>query len=412
MVVPRARPDNGGMDHTAVQEPPPPPPPPPPPLAAPRRLLRRPPPDGTIGGVCAGIADHLGVDVTLVRIAAVVLAFSGPGLPAYLVAWAVMPVAPPGTPYDPVRHGPVVGGGTTPVAGVALLLAAVLVVFDGGIFGRDVLVPALLIGAGAWLLVRDRDHPSADGTGSWQGVAGGAAVPRPGDPGDEVAPGQAVRPPTSSPTAPSAPAPARRPRSRLGTVVTGLLLLGAAALWALTAADVVHPDATDVLALGVLVIGAGLVVGAWYGRARWLVVPGFALVAALTVTSAVDVPLEGGFGERRYAPLAAGDVRDAYRLTAGRMVLDLRSLDPAGAPVPVVASIAAGSLSVLVPEGATIVVDTRIGVGQLLLPGEDRRERRDGAGVDEDVTLPGDEGAGTLVLDLEVGVGEVEVDRG
>ncbi|MCW2765265.1 MAG: hypothetical protein JWO11_1224 [Nocardioides sp.] len=49
--------------------------------------------DKMLGGVCAGLADYLGVDVTLVRIAAVVGTIFGFGsiLLAYLVAWVLVP---------------------------------------------------------------------------------------------------------------------------------------------------------------------------------------------------------------------------------------------------------------------------------------------------------------------------------
>ncbi len=46
-----------------------------------------------VAGVCAGISDYFGVDVTLVRvILAVICVFTlGAGVLAYLVAWAVIP---------------------------------------------------------------------------------------------------------------------------------------------------------------------------------------------------------------------------------------------------------------------------------------------------------------------------------
>src|SRR5437660_12272006 len=61
-----------------------------------RRLMRR-SAAGRIAGVCAGIAEYVDTDVTLVRLAWVVLsivpgAFLG-GLIAYLAAWIVMPDA-------------------------------------------------------------------------------------------------------------------------------------------------------------------------------------------------------------------------------------------------------------------------------------------------------------------------------
>jgi phage shock protein PspC (stress-responsive transcriptional regulator) len=45
-----------------------------------------------LAGVAAGIAEHLDVDVTLVRIVLVVLAFvGGLAVPLYLAAWLLIP---------------------------------------------------------------------------------------------------------------------------------------------------------------------------------------------------------------------------------------------------------------------------------------------------------------------------------
>ena len=48
-----------------------------------------------IAGVCAGLADYLDVDVTLVRLAAVLaVVFGGSGVLAYIIAWIVIPEEP------------------------------------------------------------------------------------------------------------------------------------------------------------------------------------------------------------------------------------------------------------------------------------------------------------------------------
>ena len=47
-----------------------------------------------IGGVCAGIADYLGLDPTIVRIAWILTVFfAGFGILFYLILWIVMPKA-------------------------------------------------------------------------------------------------------------------------------------------------------------------------------------------------------------------------------------------------------------------------------------------------------------------------------
>lgn len=59
-----------------------------------RRLTRR-SHDKVIAGVCGGVADHLGVDATIVRlvlVAAIVFG-SGLGIVLYGVAWWLMPQA-------------------------------------------------------------------------------------------------------------------------------------------------------------------------------------------------------------------------------------------------------------------------------------------------------------------------------
>lgn len=65
--------------------------------SAPKRLFRL-RNDRKIAGICAGLAHHLDADVTLVRILTVaVVCVTGflPGLVAYLVVWAIMPLEEP-----------------------------------------------------------------------------------------------------------------------------------------------------------------------------------------------------------------------------------------------------------------------------------------------------------------------------
>ncbi len=57
------------------------------------RQLTRNPDDAMLGGVCSGVADYLGLDVTLVRVLTVLGAIFGLGslLVAYVVAWVLVP---------------------------------------------------------------------------------------------------------------------------------------------------------------------------------------------------------------------------------------------------------------------------------------------------------------------------------
>ena len=55
-----------------------------------------------IAGVCAGLAEHFGISVTALRLAAVVLALLGAGwgVILYIVLWIIMPVR--NKPYEPL----------------------------------------------------------------------------------------------------------------------------------------------------------------------------------------------------------------------------------------------------------------------------------------------------------------------
>jgi phage shock protein C len=57
------------------------------------KVLMRPHDGRMLAGVCAGVADYFGLDVTLVRVIWAVLAVitGGAGILAYLVAWILIP---------------------------------------------------------------------------------------------------------------------------------------------------------------------------------------------------------------------------------------------------------------------------------------------------------------------------------
>jgi len=59
------------------------------------KKLYRIPSEGMIGGVCAGLADYLAIDPTLVRLLFVLLALTGSaGFWVYVIMWVVVPVRP------------------------------------------------------------------------------------------------------------------------------------------------------------------------------------------------------------------------------------------------------------------------------------------------------------------------------
>ena len=204
-------------------------------------------------------------------------------------------------------------------------------------------------------------------------------------------------------------APGKRRRSPLALLTVGVALLVAGALAARASWGGEDLDVPVIAASVLGVLGAGLVVGTWFGRARSLVALVLAAAVALVVTTTASVPLRGGFGDRYWQPTAAADTGRPFELVGGSATLDLQALDlSSGGDITVRASVVAGELVVLVPTGTTVRIDAEVGLGVLQLPmapsesGVELKRATDlGSGE------PG--GGATLVVFADVGIGAVEV---
>ncbi len=63
-------------------------------MEEPKKLYRI-PSKGMIGGVCAGIAEYLNADPTIIRLIFVLLTLAGlSGILIYIVMWLIIPVKP------------------------------------------------------------------------------------------------------------------------------------------------------------------------------------------------------------------------------------------------------------------------------------------------------------------------------
>ncbi len=442
----------------------PPPPSSPPGGPGPRRLRRR-PDEGHIAGVCAGVAEYFNVDPVIVRIAAVVLAFSGPGVGAYILAWIFVPEAhgpvPHGQPQSPIDRK----DRGTQIFGIVLLALAVSVIWgDWWSPARRWLFPIGLMALGAWLLLRrDRDDedpavppvPPVPPTPAWTGAGGATATtvvagereatPDAADPADPDATaeldepdatdadaasvfadpsattlaegggagdGDPPRAPWDVPPLPVPPAPPGTPepprhhhhhrrRRFVSRMVLGALLIWAALAW------LGGVSVETGLAFGLLIVGVGFVLGSFMGGTRGLIFPALVIGTALALTAMVDIPLSGPVGDQRWAPQRLADLEDRYEVSIGEGTLDLTSLQLAGDDqVRIDASVGIGHLEVIVPADAVVEVDSEVGMGESRVLGLEQN------GVGVDATQRDDGSGGTIELDLQVGLGQVEVSRG
>ena len=358
---------------------PPAPPPPAPPVQR-RQLVRD--PYSRLGGVASGIAHYYGLDVSLVRILFLLLAFTtGFGFLLYLAAWLVIPRAtywPPAGPQHSLRSL----GARELGLGLALIgLLFAIGIGSSGIAG-SVLVPILLVGGGVWLLVQPPQAlaPRSGETGSVdQGLSDAAESANvgahdrlvgEGDGGDAGSGGgfggDGYGFASPGPAGAPVPPPSKRRRWGIISLVTAVVLF--------------------VIAIPVLIFG---------------------LIVAAIATDGFDLDFEQSTLE--FNPVTVAAIPESVSRDGAELVLDLTSLDAADfeeldAPVPVEAQVDFGSIRVIVPEDMTVDVDAQVDIGSVTVFGDSQD------GFDASIKRsPADDA--DVSLDLEVDVGEIVVDR-
>jgi phage shock protein PspC (stress-responsive transcriptional regulator) len=360
------------------------------------RTLYRDPDDRMFGGVCAAVARYTDTDPVIWRIVAVVLAvFGGTGVALYLVGWLLIPkLGADGSIAESwvSRHR---RGRSFSPKGLIILAILGLIVLAGLDDGRGVAAVAVLAVVG-YLVYRDRngDHSGA--------VLPPTPVPSP-PPGPEAPAGWPAPPP------PVVRTPRERSSLGLATLSVAALVSGGLVWAALAGADGLTPG--RIIAVALLVVGAGLVVGTWYGRARWLIAVGLLLCLGLGTAVAADATggtLRGGVGARTWV-VAPGQTEPGFALGVGEARLDLTDLPSTGPHVVVHAKIGLGHLIIIVPDGVPIRVHAKARIGDItefgnsLVSGNDHVERTRSYGTTGDPRVE---------VEATIGTGQIEVRHG
>ncbi|WBQ04242.1 PspC domain-containing protein [Kribbella sp. CA-293567] len=423
--------------------------------------------DRMLAGVCGGIGRALNVDPVLIRVVMAVLVLSGPGLIFYPAAWVLMPdegsdrSAAQGVLGDRVRADhpwlwPV-------VIGVCVFSAiAVMSSFD---FGKLVPAPLVVLGL-LWLIFRRKGHK--------QGGSGHFGVGQWGHPSIQQAQDSAQRsvdramrsagftrtgtPPAGAqygvpaPSAPSSPAAEqRRPQDRVSapvhpanpvwteddplglyvdepparataatrtpaappvkgyrgvkpmiTLLTGLAL---AVAW-LTSGQL-----TLTLVIGLATLGLGMLLGGFVGKTLGLLPLGI-LLAAGAAASMVFPTVPRDIAEVNFVATANNTIdptNTTYKFDAGSVKLDLTKAKFApGAKVTIDGGV--GEVVVKLPPDVDVTGSLAADTGQV-----DAFNRTSGGHPAKlsvaDLGANGSPGPQSLVLDLHLKLGSIEVVR-
>jgi phage shock protein PspC (stress-responsive transcriptional regulator) len=370
--------------------------------------LRRRTSDRVIGGVAGGLGDYLNVDPVLLRAAfAGLMIFGGAGLVLYVMGWLLIP-------EDGQAHS-ILESSLRRLAGragrlgvVILALATILIVspwvtspYGGPIYVAPEVFWALGIVAVGVALLLPQARPSP-GAATEASLVQGSVRPAP-----PIGPS----PPEAATTGHWGPAVAAPPRPRARSplawyAVAGVLVVLAALAVVGNLAPVrVVPG--QYFGAGILALGIGLVVGAWWGRARILIPLGILVLPLAAISAFLTVPLEGGLADEAFRPQNVAEVHPTYRVLGGRLRLDLTALQAGSDPVTVAASIGIGEIYVMVPKDAHVEVVGSVEGGRLFLFGRDHV----GTGLADQVFNGGASGGPSLVLTLEAGLGTIWVER-
>ncbi|MEU3453279.1 PspC domain-containing protein [Micromonospora sp. NPDC006766] len=248
------------------------------------------------------------------------------------------------------------------------------------------------------------------------------SVPSPPPMGASLPPG-GYRPPFAphgpyaGPYPPAPPAPARVPkrpkeRSALGAITFSLIFLALGVVAVLDLLHVFPIGAAGYFAAALATIGVGLLVGTWFGRARWLIALGLVIAAALGIaTVAESYDRVGGInGTVTWAPPDYQSLAVRYKKNFGDAVLDLRAVDFDQKDTQVTVEINLGKLTVYLPPEVDVTTVASVNAGDATVFGK-RSSGLNNASWETTDLGPDGRGGGTLRLLIHVNAGELEVTR-
>ncbi|MDI6098470.1 PspC domain-containing protein [Actinoplanes sp. NEAU-A12] len=415
-----------------------------------RQKLVRPRNGRYVAGVCGALARATNTDPVLWRVLLAVLGvLSGTGVLLYLIGWLIIPSE--GDTASPIES--LLGKGRSGMAplsvvmlGGAALLTFAFIVNSGA--RASMLAAAVILGA-FLLIKRGNVPPPQEGAAPPPGpgaeeptvafVATPAAAPASAASAGETmtappvpplvtppppytppaAPLTGFRPPFAPhgpfagpvpppPVPPRPPKPPKPPKERsiLGrlTFFAVVMVTGLIAALDMSGVDV---GTSAYFAAALVTTALGLIVGAWFGRARGLIALALLLTFGLGVSSGVE-KLGQDWTPSVYRPATITAVADQYDFNVGNVTLDLRQVDFAGQNQQTVVDMKLGQLRVLLPPTVDATVEAGVEGGRLVIFGEEFND----SSYRQTTDLGSDgNGGGTLKLDIRLEAGNVEVIR-
>lgn len=201
-----------------------------------------------------------------------------------------------------------------------------------------------------------------------------------------------------------------RPRSLLGRLVLSLALCAVGLVGLIDLAGARVP-ASVYFAVPLAVVGAGLVAGTWYGRARGLIAVGAVLSVLLAIAVAAERHQRVDTNQLvKWQPTSIEQVAPSYGVDVGNAMLDLSRVDFTEHNTSVDVHVSAGNLHVVLPSTVDVEIRSTVSIGNAVVLGQ----HWSGVGQSEhtvtDYGVDGP-GGGELALTATVNMGNLEVRR-
>jgi Cell wall-active antibiotics response LiaF, C-terminal len=159
------------------------------------------------------------------------------------------------------------------------------------------------------------------------------------------------------------------------------------------------------------VVAAGLIVAAWYGRARGLIGAGVVLSLLLAVTATAEgAGWTSTHQSVTWQPAGIEQVQSTYQVDAGNAVLDLSRVNFTGHTTSLTVHVSVGNLDIILPSTVDVDLRATVAIGDATVLGQ----HWSGIGqTQHTVTDNGADGpgGGQLTIDATVNVGNLEVRR-
>ena len=211
--------------------------------------------------------------------------------------------------------------------------------------------------------------------------------------------------------------------------ILGMALLIGGALWLLDTAGVIVVSFITVLAVLLIILGAGMMLSGGKPQGGVIVAGIFvicALVAASfffastlslplsnpsTIVEYGPVPSGGTFvGDATLAPTSPEELRSHYSFGIGEVTFDLSGMEFPAGETPLSLKIGVGKLTLIVPSDVGVRGHAEIGAGEITMFGRTLSAGTGTSSFNIPAASPG-ESEKVLLLEIKGGLGEVEVNR-